>query len=462
MIAHKWPRTDVVRWFALLTLSAGILMLVQTPGLPVRVGIEQSLPGQTVVQLFLSSLTLTAFGAFGTALDRTRAWHLLQAPLRPAQLWRRVIVAVLADVSAPLLVMATFGMWKIGSAGIMWHVVAALWMIAGNVLGTVLTIQLWAIRTQRVAKFALPAIPAIVAIVMVAAHVGAFTSVSPVFLTIDPLLIVVVGIGVGAHTLGDWYVRTAQDLIHSPLRGQSWLGPLPDILDKALHNHANPTLAITLRDITLQSRDGFFAIRYVLVLASAPLWLILRSNLGDNTASLIVLLLVGCYGYLEITPSPIGMEGDRFTHTWFTPVSAREILLGKLLGVIVVNIAQITVGAGVLILAGSDVRQAFPIALTITLVTGIVITAMSTFDLDMRLSLNSPVQVLTVEHLPFRVWRLLAIGLASGLGGMLVFGMRQLHHWQTITTVLLGCVMAAVAFYIGERRLTSILARPAP
>lgn len=451
MITGRYSRIDIVRWLLLLTLGSIVTLIIRS-----SVGLaDDHSPGEATVRLFLASVGLAAFGAFSTALDRPTAWFLLQAPLAPRQLWRQVIRRSITTGVTPLLPLLILTIWELHE-DIAWIPITLLWACAGGVLGAILAIQFWAAGSQVRARLTLPIIPLIIVIVLAARILGAFANVPLIALLPDPTLILIVGYGIGAKRLGNWYTRTAQDVINSPAPTRSWLGPLPDLLEHLLLGRSVPILAVSFRDLKLQARDGFFAIRYLIAFSITPLWLLLSDPLGHATASLLLLLIAGGYGLIEITPSPVGMEGSRFIQTWLTSATPQEILLGKLINITMVNGMQIIVAAISLALVGADITRSVFIASTITIGSSVIVTALSTFDLDMHLPVSGPVQRLMLEHLPLRPWRLVAIATAIAAGSMVIMGYLHFNLWLA----LIGyCVLVMVVFYRGLQRLEGIMVR---
>lgn len=370
---------------------------------------------------FAATFGVSALAMLTSGLGREDIGLMLPMPLDHVERWRwrwligRVLgihgVASLPALLFGIAIAARFDVW--------WSVVLVLWTASGVLLGSLLPLVVASIGLTRWrSTLALAGLLTLAGGLILAARTGVLNTLHPVAMIPDAVAILVLGWWIGARRLGRWYVSVAQHVYHVPARSRSWIGPLAEPVIQVARRRATPVAAIVAKDARLQARDPLILVRILLIAAAIPAFdVIVNRFVPDMVSSVqaaaMLALVAGMYGYMEITLTPLGAEGNRIAMTFCSPISGRDLLVAKSLTAILPALTTMFVTwmllIGVRIGVSSGVVAMVCTTAAAVAGTGLIVTALSARDIDLDATVEGSVQGLIQEHLPNRAWRIVAM-----------------------------------------------------
>lgn len=420
---------------------------------------------------WLGIALLAALTTLQTAMARQEIGLMLPLPLDTTARWRLVLWRAASS----------FGMLTAGGAlavaaalmrfGLDWAITWVLWLPASVCLGVLLPLFVtWLLNgghpRRRAMLVTVGALAALGTMIALTARQPERSSLPPLALIPDALLITGATAGFGARWLGRWYLRLAQTLVTAPRRARDYLGPLSRTLGSLLARWRAPWAAIALKELRVQARDVFVLLRIAVMLGALPLFIAVEPQLpawagGASTLPAAFALVLAVYAAIETTPSPLGGEGNRLTLALLHGVPPRDLIAGKALAVTAPLVAQMWIMAG-LVAAWSD---APPLPVTAALLTatiavasiGTVLTCLSAGDIDLQQPVESATQALLVEHVPASPRRVATLGVTLALAAGAAGAILTLPWPASLAAIgLAGYAVAAMAYRYAAHRLSRI------
>ncbi len=422
---------------------------------------------------WLGVALLAALTTLQTAMARQEIGLMLPLPLDSTARWRLVLWRAASSfglliVGGVLAIAAALGRF-----GFDWTITYLLWLPASVCLGVLLPLVIAWLGNgghlrRRAMLVAIGMLAALGTMIALTARQPERSSLPPLALIPDALLITGATAGFAARWLGRWYLRLAQALVTAPRRARDYLGPLSRTLGALLARWRAPWAAIALKELRVQARDVFVLLRIAVMLGALPLFIALEPHLpawaGEaSTLPAAFALVLAVYAAIETTPSPLGGEGNRLTLVLLHGVPPRDLIAGKALAVTAPLIAQMWIMAGLVVAW----RDAPPVTVATALLTatiavaaiGTVLTCLSAGDIDLRQPVESATQALLVEHVPASPRRLATLGvtlaLAAGAAGAILT-----LPWPASLAAIgpAGFVVTAAASRYARHRLSRITA----
>ncbi len=378
-------------------------------------------------------------------LNPDRVLGILLLPLRPAALFRSLVLATIVSRAGPRILSLMGGLLFVLA---WWNPLFFVIFLSGLPLaiccGMVLSwlCYLWITTTLHIQV-------SIGAGVMILAGALAWLILHTTFATTIPALQSTTACVISAglllfslllfftcgSSLGKLYITTYQKTLSQSKRHTDLYAPGIEALARTLARYSPIMAALLFKDLLAQSRNNLNILRAVLFLVSIAGFALLTQFilLPAHRAPVPLVItygtILGLYFFLDATPSPVGSEGNRLTLYLITPSSTANFLWAKLV-LYLGTVSGITLPLS--LTACLFLHLSIPTTLLtltfILLINGgitLIIVWGSTWDEDIHLAIEGGVQAMLYEQLPSTPRRLAIL-----LAGMLFASLCLLITWQ--------------------------------
>jgi hypothetical protein len=361
-------------------------------------------------------------------LNPDRVLYVLLLPLRPAALFRGLVLTTLASRVGPRILLLMGGLlvtlaWHAPLALLLTLAGLALAISCGMISGWVCF--LWITASPRV-QWASGICVTIGASVITWLFlrdpswlVVPWSPVTVLLLTGILLLLSFLFFLVAAAPLGKLYIVAYQKVFSQSRGHTSRHAPGIELFVRFLARYSPVAAALAFKALLIQSRNKLNFLRFSLFAASIVAFLMLihfLSLLSHYTPFALTVTygtLVGLYFFLDATPSPLGSEGNRLSHYLIAPFPISRFLWAKLilyLGTVLgVTLSLSAVACLWLHLSMPTTLLAL---MTIALVnSGLVLIMVwgSIWDEDLHLIIEGGLQAMLYEQLPSTPRRLVLL-----------------------------------------------------
>lgn len=407
-------------------------------------------------------MALSALHVLGSGLSVETGRLLLPLPLTPASCWRLMMIDALLVTGKPaltILIAATMATsWQ-------WVLVLACWIPVACTMGTAIACAFsWIHSGVRIRWRALIVLAG--AILAAGASlwmlVTAPRQLPPLMLLPDAFIFIGLSLGPGASFVGRVVQPILRQVATTPPATFALVPRLTTQLAGILERQTHPGFAIARKDLLTHSRDAFILIRVAMIVGVLPLAILLKPHFGASIPSAAwipaLVIILTCYGMVELSPSPFGSEGNRLLLALQTDIASSSLLFGKVLGMLLFNLPQtwaavtiVSIGTG----AGLPTWM-FAIASASIAVTGLctILTCASSSDIDLDRRIDDRTSALLAEHMPIGACRMLGLGLT---GAIAISSIAILIRTPPTMALPLLCLLhagcAALAWRIGLRIL---------